>query len=727
MKHIQIDDLYNFKFTHSLMSNDEQTKAIFAIAQADKESNKYQQQLWELRADSSVRPLTELGQAEQVTFETENTILFAGEKDESDKEYAKKGGTTFYRLDLSEGGFPLRAFRLPFGVSANQVQYIAENRYLVGAQVSKEKPNLYLLPEVERSEYWEERKKESEYVTVYDEVPFYFNGAGTINSSREHLFYYASDLDLLLPLNEMPEDVQSAYLTRDKNTIYATLSRFNHLRRGEDANGKWYEVCKYEVADLESRLQEHVAKDATNKELAVVTKQIVREADKQFIVPWFERDGEVYYLIKDEETYGLNSANYLATIKDGKVQPLSDSEINPGDSVGTDVAYGSKNNYEVITDQKTGKQYMFTTDRYQCKLYEIDKEFSLKEVHPNNQDSVLSAIWLDGELFTISATATALPEIYHVKDAEYKRVSDFNASYLADYYVAKPQKITFPYKPLTEEFNPQGEASAQENVEEHTKWLKEDDGLIDGWVLLPPDFDPDKKYPAVLDIHGGPRTVYGEVFFHEMQVWAAKGYLVMFCNPRGGDGRGDRFADIRGKYGYEDYQDIMQFVDVVLAQYPCIDQAKLAVTGGSYGGFMTNWIVGHTDRFVCAATQRSISNWISFYGVSDIGTYFGTDQNYCDTNSEAGFLKLWHHSPLRYVNNVKTPLLFIHSDEDYRCPLEQGLQFFTALVHRGIDTKFCCFHKENHELSRSGKPKARIRRLTEITDWFGKYLDGKQA
>ena len=134
---------------------------------------------------------------------------------------------------------------------------------------------------------------------------------------------------------------------------------------------------------------------------------------------------------------------------------------------------------------------------------------------------------------------------------------------------------------------------------------------------------------------------------------------------------------------------------------------------------MTNWIIGHTDRFACAASQRSIANWLSFYGVSDIGFCFAADQ--CGGNVFDSPEKLWKHSPLRYAGNVKTPTLFIHSDEDYRCPLAEGLQMYTALVDRGVPARLCCFHGENHELSRSGKPQHRVRRLKEITDWIEKY------
>ena len=159
---------------------------------------------------------------------------------------------------------------------------------------------------------------------------------------------------------------------------------------------------------------------------------------------------------------------------------------------------------------------------------------------------------------------------------------------------------------------------------------------------------------------------------------------------------------------------------MVLETYPAIDQSKVGVTGGSYGGFMTNWIIGHTDRFACAATQRSISNWISFYGTSDIGMFFAEDQIHGNVSNNPE--KLWEHSPLKYADNIVTPTLFIHSDEDYRCPLEQGLQLYTAIVDKGVDTRFVLFHGENHELSRGGKPKHRVRRLEEITAWMEKYL-----
>ena len=244
---------------------------------------------------------------------------------------------------------------------------------------------------------------------------------------------------------------------------------------------------------------------------------------------------------------------------------------------------------------------------------------------------------------------------------------------------------------------------------------------MDGWVLKPINYDPAKKYPAVLDIHGGPKMAYGPVFYHEMQVWASLGYFVFYCNPIGSDGRGNDFVDMRGKYGTVDYDSLMAFVDAVLAKYPQIDQGRVGVTGGSYGGYMTNWIITHTDRFCCAASQRSISNWLSFYGYSDLGYNFNVDQ--LAANPFTNPKEMWDRSPMKYAAKAHTPTLFLHSDEDYRCPLGEGLQLYTALVDLGVPARMCIFHGENHELSRSGRPASRLRRLQEIDRWLALYCE----
>lgn len=264
--------------------------------------------------------------------------------------------------------------------------------------------------------------------------------------------------------------------------------------------------------------------------------------------------------------------------------------------------------------------------------------------------------------------------------------------------------------------------SALQLQEPHTLHFSAKDGWeIEGWLLYPYPYDQGKKYPLILEVHGGPHAMYGYSFFHELQVLAGEGYAVLYTNPRGSHGYGQRFVDaVRGDYGGNDYTDLMTAVDETVNRYSFIDETRLGVTGGSYGGFMTNWIVSHTNRFKAAVTQRSISNWLSFYGVSDIGYYF--------TKWEIGEhllddpVKLWNHSPLKYARDVETPILILHGEDDLRCPIEQAEQWFTVLKYYEKEAVFVRFPDANHELSRNGPPRLRAARLAEIVHWFNGRL-----
>lgn len=269
--------------------------------------------------------------------------------------------------------------------------------------------------------------------------------------------------------------------------------------------------------------------------------------------------------------------------------------------------------------------------------------------------------------------------------------------------------------------NPQLEDDIHLSTPE-TFWFESSDGLrLQGWIMKPHGMVDRVKIPTILEIHGGPHMMYGFTFMHEFQILAAQGYAVMYINPRGGLGYGQQFVDAcRGDYGGGDYRDLMESVDYALSQYEFIDESRLGVTGGSYGGFMTNWIVGHTDRFKAAVTQRSISNWLSFYGVSDIGYFFTEDQ--IGGNAWDDAEKLWKHSPLAYVGNVNTPLLILHGEQDLRCPIEQAEQLYVALKRRKQTTRLVRFPGANHELSRGGHPHLRVRRLEHIAGWFNEYL-----
>ena len=265
-----------------------------------------------------------------------------------------------------------------------------------------------------------------------------------------------------------------------------------------------------------------------------------------------------------------------------------------------------------------------------------------------------------------------------------------------------------------------GSVTGQRMVGETLYFLNTDGVDIDGFVMKPVGYEPGKRYPGILHIHGGPKMVFGPGFHHEMQLWAASGFFVCYCNPRGSCGKGNAFADLQGKYGEVDFRDLMEFTDEVLRRYPEIDADRMGVAGGSYGGFMTNWVIGHTDRFRCAVSQRSIANYVGDYLLSDIGYYYVPDQQLGTIWEHPE--RLWKASPLTYADRVKTPTLFIHADKDYLCTLANGLEMFAALKLHGLESKLCMFYGENHGLSREGKPSNRISRLSEILHWMEEHL-----
>lgn len=271
------------------------------------------------------------------------------------------------------------------------------------------------------------------------------------------------------------------------------------------------------------------------------------------------------------------------------------------------------------------------------------------------------------------------------------------------------------------EFNREYEITTELIDPEDIQFKSKDGADIHGWFMPPAGFKAGGKYPMITNIHGGPHAFYGNTFFHEMQVLASLGYAVLFVNPRGSHSYSQVFVDaVRGNYGGIDYEDIMAGVDYITDKYDWIDEENLGVTGGSYGGFMTNWIVGHTDRFKAAVTQRSICNWVSFRGVSDIGYYFSDWQIKADFND---IETMWYHSPIKYVDDINTPLLIIHSERDFRCPIEQAEQLYIALKYQKKETLFVRFPESDHNLSRTGKPNLRVERLKHLTGWFGEYLD----
>ena len=253
-------------------------------------------------------------------------------------------------------------------------------------------------------------------------------------------------------------------------------------------------------------------------------------------------------------------------------------------------------------------------------------------------------------------------------------------------------------------------------------WFKgADDNDLQGWILKPPNFDPEKQYPSIMEVHGGPLAQYGFFFMHEFFYLAGQGYVVYFCNPRGGQGYGEEHAKAiyYGNWGTVDYADIMAWADLIQTK-TYIDPDRMGVTGGSYGGYMTVWIIGHTHRFKAAVSQRCVSNLISMWGSSDFNWSF---QSIFDDKAPYENLEvLWQCSPIKHIGSAKTPTLVIHSMQDLRCAIEQSEQVYVALQNLGVDTEFLMFPDSPHGVSRTGRTDRKVVRLEGILDWFERYL-----
>lgn len=658
MENLKLKDFLDYKYLSNLEFSPNGENAGFVVNTTNYDDNNYQSNIWLLNSKTKkYSKLTSLNEERSFLWIDNSTIIFPAARDAKLKEKVNQGEkwTAYYSIDIN-GGEADKYMQIPLMVTA--IKMIDKDNFVLTAKYDNYGINLNELTGEERSKAVAKLKEEKDY-EVLDEIPFWSNGGGFTNQKRNRLYLYNRVSNEVTPLT-CEHTVVTYFSYKDGKVLYVGNVFEGKLEQREG-------IFCYDIASK--------------------TTETLLPINANFRVSYAEfLEDAVICALNDCKEYGMNQNPSFYVIKNGKLELLKKHDTWMINTVGSDCRYGGGKSYRVVN----GKLYFPTTVFKDSFLNTIDLAGNETVLTKANGSVDVYDVHGDEILF-VGLRGIKLQEIYSLKDGKETQITTFNENIYTDKKLSIPEKCNFV-----------------------------NDGIeIEGWVLKPVDYDETKTYPAILDIHGGPKTVFGEVFYHEMQVWANMGYFVFFCNPRGGDGRGNAFADIRGKYGTIDYDDLMKFTDVVLEKYP-IKADRVGVTGGSYGGFMTNWIIGHTDRFRCAASQRSIANWISKFGTTDIGYYFNADQNASTPwiNQE----KLWWHSPMKYADKAKTPTLFIHSEEDYRCWLAEGIQMFTALKYHGVEARLCMFRGENHELSRSGKPKHRVRRLEEMTNWFEKYL-----
>ena len=660
MKPIAIDDFCAVRSLANVTFSPEGTSACFTVSQAKKEKNCYESRLYLLKG-GRVRALTGGGKESSFCYLDENTVLFAGDR-EGEKEPSLT--SRFYKIAL-DGGEADLAYTFPIPVS--QVFPLKNGDLLVVGSTFPGFEDLYKGDRKLVKAYFDDKKENEDY-EVISQLPWWWNGGTYTRGAYESLFYYDAKKKSLTRLTDAGFNVSDVQLAEDQKTVYFSLLDVSVPRPAHFGGQDLYRI------DLASRRQKLVVKSRPD-----------------FVIATYALGKSFLLVMAADGKFGMNTDCdfYKLDYETLAVTPYAVYGEAIGSSVGCDVRHGGGQAFKMDGDVL----YFISTRFDGAGLYKLEdgtvspvlvRDGSVDCFDRKNGKMLLCALW-----------DMKPQELY---DETGRRVTHFNDAMLRGKYVAQPDPLN----------------------------LTAGDHEVHGFILKPMDFEAGKKYPVIFDIHGGPKTVYGPVFYHEMQYWASRGYFVIFCNPTGSDGRG-AFMDIRGKYGTVDFDDLMAFCDAALAKYPEMDADNLFETGGSYGGFMTNWIIGHTQRFKAACAMRSISNFVTSISTCDKGYLFLLEHMGLNALERKGVIWdesqiLWDKSPLKYVRNVTTPTLFIHSNTDYRCWMDEPLQMFTSLRQQGVPSKVVLIHQEGHELNRSGRPVNRLIRLNALCDWFDQYL-----
>ncbi|WP_240843589.1 S9 family peptidase [Acidaminobacter sp. JC074] len=499
------------------------------------------------------------------------------------------------------------------------------------------------------------QSKDGDVYRVIDEIPFWLDGFGYSNKKRKRLYVHSIKDGSNKAITDPLTEVYSYKIQKDKVVIVSSTFI--------DKNVATREILVYDpIQDvLECKLEQgHYAVSGA----AYIGRDLV-------------------FMGTDMKKYGVKENPCFFKLDGSEATMIHFFDNGYASGINSDTKKGGGYTSLVSDDA----YYFLSADGVESSIVTmgLSEMDILKEL-----GTVTCFDLIDGGFVIVSAMKNKLQEVYLIKDGKQDRLTSVNEDFYTDRYIAPMEEFYF----------------------EHNKTE------MHGMILMPYGYEEDKEYPGILMMHGGPKGIYGRNFMHQMQYMASQGYFVFFTNPVGSCGRGNDFSNITGELGKLDYDIFMKFTDVCLEKYP-IDKKNVFVTGGSYGGFMTNWMIGHTHRFNAAVSQRSISNWFSKITSTDIGYYYNTDQMPGTPWTDPDLM--WDRSPLKYADKVKTPTLFVHGEKDRRCGLIESQQMFLALKYHGVDSKLLILNDSSHNAMMVGNPQVRKVWLDEMNKWFLKY------
>ncbi|MDR3265172.1 MAG: S9 family peptidase [Synergistaceae bacterium] len=672
-------DLLNFHFLSAPAFSPEGDRVAYRVSRPNAEKNGYDSDLWIRGVESGAnRRMTTSGAEKFFCWSADGASLIfasgrAGARGEKGTE------TRFFSID-ADGGEAAELFSIPH--AASSIRALDESRYLITATFEPAREN-------------PEDPLTSTDVMIFEQVPFMANGKGYTGQQRTGIGVWDAKTREFRRLSPEFMEVQRCAPSRDGSEALVVGVDYRDVKPSTNSVYK-LNLLTGEIRSLSGDLNFAFAHAAWVGDTVVVTG-----TDQKTVGV---NENLKFYLLAEN----LQGAPWLVCLT-----PELDSSL--AHAVTADSHYGCADLSGAFFPVDRGIYgeglICCATDVMKSRLYELGKNGLFRQL-TFETSAVVDWCARDGRIAFVAYEGLFPPELYLLERNEEKNSNEENAGQPAPDLGLKERRLTSFNRPLFEELRLSQPIHV--SVDNGQGWK------LDGWYMRPVDFQEGKKYPTILHVHGGPKAAFGDLYHHEMQCWAARGYAVIYCNPRGGDGRSSAFEDIRGRYGDADAHDLTVFTDWCVQNLRFVDGARLGITGGSYGGYMTNWMITRTDRFRAAVSQRSISNWVSKFGGCDIGYYYVEDQHLGTPWRDME--NLWRESPLRFADRVKTPTLFIHSTEDFRCELNQAFQMFTALKVSGTEARMCVFRGENHELSRSGKPRNRLARLKAIAEWFDAHL-----